>query len=76
MEGQDGHVRKKVEHAIPRKKAHVTGELESLCESMQFKRLPDELNGDEQAHQCAQSDLDSGYSNFDPQRGNGLEHAD
>ena len=53
MEGQDGHIRKKVEHAIPRKKAHVTGELESLCESMQFKRLPDELNGDEQAHQCA-----------------------
>lgn len=69
-------VRKKVEQAIPREDLHVATQLESLCRSVHLNRVPGKPNDDEQTHQCAERDLHSIYSVYDPKGGAALELAD
>ena len=50
-------VHKKVDHAFPEKKVHVTIQAEMLCRFVHLMSLLDEFENDEQTHQCAKSDL-------------------
>ena len=62
LQAEMGNVRKQVDYDFPNEKVHVTVQLEMFCCFIHLKCLPDELDVDEQTHQCTESDLDSVYS--------------
>ena len=59
IKGRDSDIRKKVNHAFPNNKVHVTVQAEMFCCFVHLTCLPDELNTDEETHQCAERDLDT-----------------
>lgn len=50
-------IHKKVDCAFLCKKGHVTVQVEMLCCFVHLNCLPNELDNDEQTHQCTESDL-------------------
>ena len=71
-------LRKKIEHAFLCEKVQVTAQFEAFCHSVHLKWLRDELNTNEETHQCANNAPDKVYSHFCPncQRGARLRRAE
>ena len=57
MKGRDVDIRKKVNHAFPDEKVHVTVQVKMLGCIVHLKSLLDELDNDKQTYQCTESDL-------------------
>ena len=50
-------IRKKVDHAFSNEKDRVMVRSETFCRFVYLKRLPNELDNDEETHQCTESEL-------------------